>query len=357
MDETISNRRIIIPLWGLFKSGGTRVLSQIGSGLFARHYNVMFIVCDDDSDPYYPIKAPIIYVDYKGNTSNNRNSKSIKPAVRLKALIAAVNNMASTNDIILANYYATSFVAYLSKVKNQFYYIQAYEAWYHGNGLRDVFFNTCVKLSYELPLVKIVNADIYKHYKNIRAKYVIPPGLDLKNYYPKENNWDGKRPFVIGCIGRKEEWKGSGDVAKAVEILLMEKANIHFKVAFNEVDCSNYELVHPDGDNNLADYYRSVDVLVAPGTIQLGAIHYPVIEAMACNTFVITTGYYPANEENSYIVPVHSPEKIADSIKYIMNNYQEALDKASKAQEVIQQFDWDNIVDSFIDVFEKEIRK
>jgi len=28
------------------------------------------------------------------------------------------------------------------------------------------------------------------------------------------------------------------------------------------------------GLNNLADFYRSLDVLAAPGHIQLGAVHY-----------------------------------------------------------------------------------
>ncbi|WP_341479706.1 glycosyltransferase [Clostridium algidicarnis] len=73
--------------------------------------------------------------------------------------------------------------------------------------------------------------------------------------------------------------------------------------------------MHPDGDDNLADYYRNLDILVAPGHIQLGAIHYPVIEAMACNVPVITTGYYPANDENSFIVPVKRPDKIAEISK------------------------------------------
>ncbi|MGL4567899.1 MAG: glycosyltransferase, partial [Fusobacteriaceae bacterium] len=108
------------------------------------------------------------------------------------------------------------------------------------------------------------------------------------------------------------------------------------------------ELVKPDGDNNLADYYRSLDVLVAPGHIQLGAIHYPVIEAMACNVPVITTGYYPANEENSFIVPIKSPEKIAEELEKIYYNYEIAYNKAKEAQKNIDEFSWDRVADKFL---------
>jgi len=38
-------------------------------------------------------------------------------------------------------------------------------------------------------------------------------------------------------------------------------------------------VVVPGNDTELADYYRSVDILIAPGTVQHGAPHYPVMEA------------------------------------------------------------------------------
>ena len=59
--------------------------------------------------------------------------------------------------------------------------------------------------------------NIYKNYKNLHAKYVIPPGLDLDVYFPKILENPQNRSFVVGCIGRQEEWKGSEDVATAVK--------------------------------------------------------------------------------------------------------------------------------------------
>ena len=58
----------------------------------------------------------------------------------------------------------------------------------------------------------------------------------------------------------------------------------------------------PNCDSELADYYRSIDILIAPSFLQLGAYHYPVIEALACGTAVITAGYLPGNKYNSWIL-------------------------------------------------------
>ena len=93
--------------------------------------------------------------------------------------------------------------------------------------------------------------------------------------------------------------------------------------------------------------------MVAPGTLQLGAIHYPVIEAMAVGTPVITTGYYPASEKNAYIVPVSAPEKIAETIESIINNYEEAINRAQVALHDIQAFSWDNVCEKMLDIIKE----
>ena len=157
-------------------------------------------------------------------------------------------------------------------------------------------------------------------------------------------------------IGRKEEWKGIGDVVKAIELLHDLNIEIDFKVAFNRVDYDKYDFVVPNGDSELADFYRSVDVIVAPGWYQLGAIHYPVIEAMACGTAVITTGYYPANTDNAYIVPVKSPEDISRCLIDIMNNPNLVKEKIKQALKDVNQFEWTNLGNNFEDIFLKYLK-
>lgn len=256
----------------------------------------------------------------------------------------------------MANFNTTAIAAYLGNKNSNFYYIQAYEpGLYTKKDLKNYLQKFIAWFTYFLPMTRIVNADIYKKYKNIRSNYVVPPGLDLDIYYPKELNSLSKDEIIVGCIGRIEQWKGSEDVGEAIKILHGKGYKVVLKAAFNPVKYKNHEVVQPVGDEKLADFYRSLDILVAPGHIQLGAIHYPVIEAMACNVPVITTGYYPANQENSYIVPVKNPEKIADTILTIINDYPSAINKAKKAREDILQFDWGIVSRKFIKIFSENI--
>ncbi len=96
-----------------------------------------------------------------------------------------------------------------------------------------------------------------------------------------------------------------------------------------------------------------MDILVAPAKLQLGAVHYPVIEAMACGTTVVTTGYYPANDTNSYIVPVSAPEAIADTIVDITENYDLAEQKIDQALKELERFDWKRVSLDFIKIIEE----
>lgn len=339
--------KIIIPIFGFGKAGGSRVLSKLANE-WSKSNEVEFITFSSHSNPYYPTNAKI--------TSLNLEKNLILQIITLTKEL----NKSHKNSIIIANQNLTVWPTLFSKNKNKFYYIQAYEPEfyneYKGNILKKYIQKFLAWLTYYMPLTKIVNADIYRDYKNIKSKYVIPPGLDLDVYYPKKLTKENKKTLIVGCIGRKEEWKGSQDVGQAVEILHKKGLDIKLIVAFNSINYKNHELVKPDGDEKLANYYRSLDVLVAPGHIQLGAIHYPVIEGMACNVPVITTGYYPATNKNSFIVPIKSPEKIAEILENIYYNYEEAYNKALIAQKEIKEFSWDIVAQKFLDIIKEEVR-
>lgn len=345
--------KILIPVFGFAKSGGYRVLSKLANNWIDMGHNVTFVSHFGSIEPYFQTKANIIWLDKKGiELGKNIQINSSGILTKIYCIFSYIKKHSREYDIVIANHNLTAFPVALGSKANNYYYIQAYEPeFYSKKSLKNKIGRFIAWLTYFLPLTRIVNADIYKKYKNIRSSYVIPPGLDMKVYYPKELGRENKKELTIGCIGRIEEWKGSHDVGSAVKILNEKGYNVKFKVAFNPVNYQNHELVYPNGDSNLSDYYRSLDVLVAPGHIQLGAIHYPVIEAMACNVPVITTGYYPANKENSFIVPIKSPDKIANELEVIIKDYSIAYDKAEIARCYIHDFDWNKVSNKFIEVF------
>ena len=363
--ETIVNKKplkILIPILSFGRAGGMRVLSQLANYWKRNGCDVSFVAFYESENPYYPVNVNIIWIDSSGNEVNNNNNliydaknSGIK---RMFALYRFLKKHSNEYDIVLANSNKSAWPVWLGSKSKNFYYVQAYEVeFYSKRNIKGLLKRVSAWITYYLPLNKVVNCEIYKNYKNLRAKYVVLPGLDLNIYYPKKLIKNHNKEFVVGCIGREAEWKGSNDVGEAIKILRSKGYKVKFKVAFKPVQYTEHELVKPDGDENLADFYRSLDVLVAPGHIQLGAVHYPVIEAMACKVPVITTGYYPANNENSFIVPVKRPDIIADTLVEIIENYDSAIKKAEIAYTTVSQFDWKIVSVKFLNIFNNELRR
>ena len=352
--------KILIPILSLGKSGGIRVLCLLANYWKRAGHDVKILTYHGSDFPYYTVEVNVIWVDETGNQQlKNDNTLNLENSIvqRLKGIYKFLKKCSKEYDIVLANQNLSTWPVIFGSKATNIYYIQAYEPeFFSRKSIKGFIQAFMASISYYLPLSRVVNADIYKDYKNIKAEYVIPPGLDLKNYYPKNLSMIKNRKFVIGCIGRKEEWKGSNDVSIAVKILRNKGYNIKFKVAYNPVKYEQHELVCPDGDGNLADYYRSLDVLVAPGHLQLGSVHYPVIEAMACKTPVVTTGYYPADDTNSFIVPVKRPDIIAETLVRIIEDYGSAITKAEIAYSTVFQFDWNVVSKEFLKVFYDELR-
>lgn len=356
---------IVIPVWGFGKAGGDRVLAKLGAEFQRKGINTLMLSYYYSNEPYYPVECPTMFVDKKGrevtrvDVDDNRQyyQKVVQFVERTNGIRLALNRMANDYNVVLANYSLTAYPVSKSKIENKFYYIQAYEA-FDGGGIKQRIKNSLVKKSYSLGLHQIVNAEFYRDYKEIHADYVVPPGLDLAIYMPKRKYWKpGEGKFTVGCIGRRAAHKGTYDVIEAVRLLRNQGYDIDFKIAFTRFDeeCDNYIYEQPDGDENLAAFYRSLDLLIAPCTVQTGAIHYPALEAMASGVPLISTGNYPANDEIAYIVPPCRPDIIAEKAKDIINNYEEAKHKAKHAVERMESFAWSDISNEMIKIIIKEI--
>jgi glycosyltransferase involved in cell wall biosynthesis len=214
-------------------------------------------------------------------------------------------------------------------------------------------------LSYRFALEQVANAPIYCGHRNIRARSFVPPGLDLNLFRPsgRYRDFADGQPIVLGCIGRREPGKGTRYVLDAFERLNATDSRFRLRVAFGNLPegwkhpaC---EIVVPDGDAELAEFYRSLDIMVAPGTVQHGAAHYPVLEAMACGIPIITTGYIPADEANSWIVANKNSTAIVDATHTIVSDpyYGE---RVARALEDIRSFAWPVVAARMLASFQEE---
>lgn len=269
------------------------------------------------------------------------------------AIFRAVRRMASGYDGILSNHSLTVLPSVLgaNARKKVVYYIQAYEPEYYGAlpGIKNKVYEAISRQSYGMGLKQIVNAPIYLSYKEIEADACVPPGFDPAHFYPAVTRSSPQGRITLGCIGRHEPHKGTRDVLEAFEHLYKQDERYWLKVAYGNLPVGwthpNVEVVIPSGDAELGDFYRSVDVYLAAGKVQPGAYHYPVMEALACGTPVIHTGYSPGTVENSWIIPQGGPVQFAEAIQAI--DWNVARSKSMRGLGDVAPLSWPHVTHAF----------
>lgn len=363
--------RIFIPIIHFGRSGGFRVLSELANNWIRLGNKVIFICFTNNqffSKPYFPTLGNILYVNSRGEEvlinekeltfGYDNESSAFYRIKQLIGLTKGINKFTNKNDVILATYSITAFCVSLSKEsKNKFYYIQAYEPEYFENNFLGWIKSFFISKTYELNLNRIVNSTVYYNYKNLKASKCVYPGLNFEIFNNNRlisNYKSGNQKIIIGCVGRREKVKGTHLVIEAYNILIKNNVNCVLKMAvFGNEDMlqDNIESITPKNDFELADFYKSIHVLVAPGLVQFGAVHYPVIEAMACQTPVITTPYYPANPDNSWIIEPNNSLDIVNKILNIISQPEESVIKAKKALADVNHLEWAIVSANMLDIF------
>ena len=355
--------RIFIPVLGFGKAGGHRVLSRLASEWTSTGLEVIFICPKDYHDVYYPTTAEVHYVaTLYSSLPNFLKKKILRDLFGLLSLFKYLILNAFSTDIVLANRdltaYPTKFASLIKNFKG-FYYIQAYEPDFYEftNPLFRKISHIISSFTYKLGLSQVVNSPVYKNYKEINAKFVVPPGLDLSIFFYKDNTvLNKKNTLTIGCIGRSQAWKGTADIIEAVKNLRDEGFDVKLSIAFHIPDCYSaqdwIEVVQPHGDLLLAEFYRRCDIFVAAGKIQYGAFHYPAAESLAVGTTLVSSPYFPANENNSYIFEQCTPQQIAAALKKaISDSDDERSTKSRDGYKSISEISWSNSAEMFLQIF------
>jgi len=240
------------------------------------------------------------------------------------------------------------------------YYVQGYETDFYnlGGGFKNKILGILSASSYKMNLFTVVNADVYLKFKRLKASRVLYPGVDFDDFFPQELHKRKQDEIIIGTIGRPDPQKGTHYVLKAFIELKKKYPGIKLHVAFgNATEFSEYDDVycfHPHGDKALGEYYRSLDFYFCGAFSQLGAFHYPVAEAMSCGVSLVTTHYYPANNNNAWLV---RPKNIEDIIKKFEIAYENIDLRKKKIQQAlidVQQFDW-QLVGQKLNLYIKEL--
>lgn len=356
--------KILIPVLGGFgKAGGWRVLSQLGNYWLKDNNEVTFLAFKNSTEPYFPTKAQILYYDSNGDIDLTNNLSYPKPFFGVlsmrKSLKKAIDKIDA--DFILANHSLTAYPVSNSKNSaKKFYYVQAYEPdYYLEHGFKNKIFYYLSKKSYELDLNIIVNSYYFLDYKEIKSDIVVFPGLDLEIFRQNQINKYSNDKFILGTIGRIEKYKGTMDVLKGFRKLRKEfgeKVELHIAFGDKSLKEDGVKIIDVAGDIELAEYYKSLNVYICGGLIHLEAVHYPVIEAMACGVPVVTTGYYPSNKENTWLISINNSDSIVEQVKNIMDNPKLIKIKTDLALDNIKQFDWELVSKKMFNHFNSAIK-
>jgi glycosyltransferase involved in cell wall biosynthesis len=183
----------------------------------------------------------------------------------------------------------------------------------------------------------------------------VPHGYDpeVLNADPILRNSD--RIPVIVTVGRKEAWKGFGDLVRALN--LVDQQQHPFKllvISQNDFDLSpaNFPvtLVKPRNDSELAEYYRSGDIYIHPSWFE--GFGMPPLEAQACGLAVISTDSggvreFLKNGENAVIVPPREPRTLAKAVERVLSDKNLRANLRNRGLETCIEFTWDKAVVKF----------
>lgn len=352
--------KILIPIIGFGPTGGFRVLSRLATEWQRAGHDVTIVSPIGTAAPYHPTEAEICWAPLLGPLAEaNADGGTVRRWQGVRNIISVWNGtrrLAGDHDIVLANHSLTALPVYLAGTakRARFYYIQADEAEYYRD-LHAPVKQALARLSYALPFHQIVNAPVYFENPAFHTDVYVPPGVDLANYTPRHHRdfADGAQIF-LGCIGRHEESKGTRYVLDAFTALHATDPRFRLRVAYGNLppgwrhDAA--EIIIPRNDAELADFYRSVDILVAPGTVQHGAPHYPVMEAMACGTPVVTTGYMPAAPDNCWLVANRDAVGIVEACRAIVADLAYG-ERVARARNAMHAFDWPAVAEKMLKIF------
>ncbi len=359
--------RILIPVAATSPSGGYRMLCELALKWRADGHVVDFFAPAHADPPYFPGAIGTRYVTTTGDVADHPTPSPALSGIAvvratMRALTRGLQVLSPGADVVVANHSVTAWpVALFRTPATKVYYIQAYEAedyWHLGTASGRVL-GSLAYASYWLPLYQIVNSPTYVGYRNLHATEWMPAGVDLDRLQPPAGgqSWDGG-PFLMGCIGRPERFKGTVDVVDAYEMLRAQGHNVGLRIAHGHFPAGRVmpegcEVVPCRNDDELVAFYQSLHVLVAPATIHIGAPHCPAMEAMACGVPVVSTGAIPAlpGADNSWIVPPEAPRAIADAVLNIITDAETRERRIAKAARDIREFGWDRLAPRMLDLF------
>lgn len=189
---------------------------------------------------------------------------------------------------------------------------------------------------------------------------VIPNGVDIHRFHPREKEEEGekKKGICIGYLGRLSLEKNVVAMIKAVKAL--DSDNVRLKVAgtgplYNKIKKLEDERIAVLGYvDDAPSFYRSLDVFLLPSKLEAQPI--ALLEAMASGLPVIATDV----GDNKYFVQGNgilcgtSAKELSAAIEAMLSEDMEAMGAESRSI-VERDYTWDKIAERTLAVYNSVI--
>lgn len=354
---------IYIPLLDFGASGGYRVLAELGNQWHAAGVECTYLVPWFAGEARYPVEAPVVCVDSRGRDTARRTrdlSGVARVALAQLALTRGLRVQTRAGDVVLSNHFLTTNAA-LGLERRGVTHVRLMQAeeseYYPGNGPKARFYRQLVKRADDQAPNVIVNSPEFL-VDDPRRLGVLPPGIDLTTFGPAETE---ERPLTLGTVGRSEPWKGTDRVLEAVRLATIAEEYV-VSVADFGADLSGFSdlplrTTVPVNDQELADWYRSVDLVIVGGSGQPGAYHYPCIEALATGATLITPWYRPAETANAWLVAEPTPELLAEAIRDALGDPEQRRARREAGLDTVKELDWRHLATSALTLIQGAVER
>jgi glycosyltransferase involved in cell wall biosynthesis len=267
-------------------------------------------------------------------------------------------------DVILANYYLTSFpVAFSSLFKRSrrcVNLIQHYEPLASGESERTFprLKKWLAETSYRFPMEQVAVAHWIAERVTLLSKrdvHILYPNIDLSVFRPPDGSVRREKNVILAFPGR-DIWKGWDDFVQAFDQLQNKNPSLTV-VASSRFPCplpsGPYTGVHPKSDQELVAIYQAASVYVHPSWWE-GCPLSP-LEAMACGTPVVAAASegileYAVDGKNCLLVSPRSPSELADALYRAVHDDQLRTRIIAGGYETVKSFGWPRMADQFEDL-------
>lgn len=248
------------------------------------------------------------------------------------------------------------------------------------------FFNSfivkCMDISNEICLKRsryiAVQTIDYAHHSRIAYKYqekFVETSTPVKDYKRKDAGKENKR--IIGFCGRLVKEKGLDILMKAFEILQREEEGLELRIAGDYKNVAggsvilelkeyleahqlqNVSFLGKIPENQMEQFYSSLDVFVLPSVNSLEAFGMVQIEAMYCGTPVVATDLYGVRTivqktGMGVVVKSRDPKALAEGIRKVLQNSKHYY---RTKQEIQQYFGTEKCVSMYEQTIKKCVRE